>query len=660
MSATSKVREPGTSAFEIVTGLVIIGIVVAAAVIGWAALWLGTALAGVRQHVPGSPVAAVTDLVHHRLVWPTASTVVAVSLALITIAAAAAAYWKVLSRRSKRLRVDQAAKQMAGPKELRSLQAKAVNAKAEQLVHSEVLATSSDRVWGVPIGRTVIGDMPLWADYELLHLDIWGPRQGKSTSRVIPGIVAAPGAVITTSNKRDVVDATRLLRSKRLVDPDTGRPVRVEDVDWTVLDPARTQNAPGGQPKAAGKVDPRRLADRPVWVFDPQQVALEEPTWWWNPLSYVVDDVTATALAQRFRDDTTSPDAKTDAFFDPAGLEVLASMILAAALDQQMITQVYAWLMKPTDRRPADILAAHGYPEWSDGLLGHINSPDKQRGGVYGTARKLAACLKFQHIKAWVAPLGPDDDRPQFDPAAFLADHATLYLLSKEGPGSAGALVSALTMATLEAADKLGARSPRGRCPVPVYAPLDEIANVVRWSNLPQLYSHFGSRGIIVDAILQSYAQGREVWGAQGMAAMWSAANIVVYGGGVRQRDWLADVSALIGSFKRMSHTHSASQGSGSSGSVSRHWQSEIILDVDDLQALPRGRAVLFSSGNPAALIKTTPWIGASYAPAIETSIKIFDPAGSKTLSEIYAGLDRPNTTTEMSQAPGMLIGQNA
>ncbi|AZS36711.1 hypothetical protein CVS47_01319 [Microbacterium lemovicicum] len=63
---------------------------------------------------------------------------------------------------------------------------------------------------------------------------IAGPSVGKSTSLVIPALLSAPGAVVSTSNKRDVLDATRDLRA------------------------------------AAG----------PEWVFDPQRVALEEPTWW--------------------------------------------------------------------------------------------------------------------------------------------------------------------------------------------------------------------------------------------------------------------------------------------------------------------------------------------------------------------------------------------
>ncbi|MFM9653718.1 conjugal transfer protein, partial [Streptomyces galilaeus] len=75
-----------------------------------------------------------------------------------------------------------------------------------------------------------------------------------------------------TSNKRDVVDATRDVRAE------------------------------------AG----------PVWVFDPQGIALENPTWWWNPLSYVTDEVRAAKLADHFASGSRDPGAKTDAYFDPA------------------------------------------------------------------------------------------------------------------------------------------------------------------------------------------------------------------------------------------------------------------------------------------------------------------------------------------------------
>jgi len=57
---------------------------------------------------------------------------------------------------------------------------------------------------------------------------------------------------------------------------------------------------------------------------------------------------------------------------------------------------------------------------------------------------------------------------------------------------------------------------------------LDEAANVVRWRDLPKLYSHFGSRGIVVMTVLQSWAQGERCWGAGGMKALWGAANVRV------------------------------------------------------------------------------------------------------------------------------------
>ena len=98
---------------------------------------------------------------------------------------------------------------------------------------------------GVAIGKTVAGGQLLYGSWEDMHIDIWGPRTGKTTSRAVPSILDAPGAVLVTSNKRDIVDASRLPREER----------------------------------------------GPVWVFDPQSIAAEEPNWWWNPLSYVTDEV---------------------------------------------------------------------------------------------------------------------------------------------------------------------------------------------------------------------------------------------------------------------------------------------------------------------------------------------------------------------------------
>ncbi|WP_258369090.1 hypothetical protein [Curtobacterium sp. MCPF17_046] len=104
---------------------------------------------------------------------------------------------------------------------------------------------------------------------------------------VVPAILAALGALLTTSNKPDTVETTRTLR---------------DEVGTT-------------------------------WVFDPQEVVDEPPTWWWNPLSYVTDDTTAAKLAGHFAASSLEPGDKDDAFFHPAGKDLLAGMLLPAALD---------------------------------------------------------------------------------------------------------------------------------------------------------------------------------------------------------------------------------------------------------------------------------------------------------------------------------------
>ena len=122
-----------------------------------------------------------------------------------------------------------------------------------------------------------------------------GPRLGKTTTLAIPAILDSPGAVVRTSNKRDTVDAIR---------------------------------------------DPRAEVGQ-GWILDPQVIALEDATWWWNPLSYVKDDVKAFKLAEHFASSARADGAEQDAFFEPAGQDLLAGMLLAATLAHRPITQVF-------------------------------------------------------------------------------------------------------------------------------------------------------------------------------------------------------------------------------------------------------------------------------------------------------------------------------
>ncbi len=99
--------------------------------------------------------------------------------------------------------------------------------------------------------------------------------------------------------------------------------------------------------------------------------------------------------------------------------------------------------------------------------------------------------------------------------------------------------MTALTVATVEAAERLAKTQRGGRMSTPLVCILDEAANVCRWQDLPDLYSHYGSRGIPIMSIFQSYSQGIDVFGRDGMRKLFSAANEVVYLGGVKESEWL-------------------------------------------------------------------------------------------------------------------------
>ena len=77
--------------------------------------------------------------------------------------------------------------------------------------------------------------------------------------------------------------------------------------------------------------------------------------------------------------------------------------------------------------------------------------------------------------------------------------------------------------------------------------------------------------------ILQSWSQGVQVWGRDGMRKLWSASNVAIYGGGVKEPEFLNELSQMIGDYDR--RTTSTSVGRGTR-STSHGVQRERTLDV--------------------------------------------------------------------------------
>jgi type IV secretory pathway TraG/TraD family ATPase VirD4 len=364
-----------------------------------------------------------------------------------------------------------------------------------------------------------------------------------------------------------------------------------------------------------------------VWIFDPQGIAEGKPTWWWNPLDMAGDLAGARTLAGLFAAASRPPGAQRDAYFDPEGEELLAILLLAARLGDEPLTAVYQWLSTGRNEGIVEGLESAGHELAAQALLDIMNQPDKQRAGVFGTARKNVSFLADPNLGDWITDRG--DQRARFDTDVFAKSHDTLYSLSKEGPGSAGPLTAALTAAVVLSAERLAARSVGGRLAVPMVCPLDEVANVCRWRELPDLYSHYGSRGIILMSFLQSWSQGVDVWGEQGMRKLWGAANIRLYGGGSNEQGFLHDISSVCGEMDTRQLSTSYNGGrAGQSRSFST--RREPIFDVATLAALPRGRALLMASGIDPVLIRTQSVLDGPYGATVRDSLRAAVPTGSE------------------------------
>lgn len=448
-------------------------------------------------------------------------------------------------------RGDKAARLTGKDKDIQSLTEQAVAAKAKRL------GVTNGQI-GLPVGHTVSSGRSLWSSLEDVCILVAGPRTGKTTCWVIPRIFAARGAVVATSNKRDIVDDTR----------------------------------------------DRRSSCGPVWVFDPQGIADETQVFWWNPLSYVTDAVSATALADIFVDTTRDPKAQGSAFFDQAARNLVAGMLLAASRSGRPISELHGWLNNQSEDMPVRILREHGEYQMAETLAGTMNLVPETRSGVYGGAAQIMAWLVNEKAIKWVTPQGW---LPHFDVDEFVRSTGTLYCLSQEGRGSASPIVTALTVAVTEAAIRHARTQPGGRLSQPMLIELDEAANVCRWRELPDLYSHFGSRGIQVDTILQSWAQGAQAWGEEGVRKLWSASNVKVYGGGVSEKQFLQDLSDMIGQHWVDSRQVSYSR-QGRQSSLSQESQQRQIATVAELQALPAGRSWVLASGATPVLARTVPW----------------------------------------------------
>lgn len=418
---------------------------------------------------------------------------------------------------------------------------------------------------------------PVWASLEDSVLSIFGPRSNKTSAVIVPQILAAPGHVVTTSMRPDSYLLTR---------------------------------------RARGHLGP-------VYTLDVAKVAFARPSWWFDPLAGV-DSLTsarvvARALMRELGSESQQSGQGNGMYFYTSARDLISQLVLAAAVSERSLRDVVRWISSTSDE-PINLLTAAEHERFPDAATAaqlledtYGGLADETAASIVGTARTALSSFQSEEIVRWVTPPhtwvgGAPDDVEKLDLWRLIAPPGpegpiTLYLLSKESDPSGRPVMTLLAEQLLTAAQQ-GAAARGGRLDPPLTLALDEAANTLKL-DLPALYSYAGGSGLLVTAVLQSREQGRAAWGREGFEALYSAANHVLIGAGVRDPEFAKHISELVGPY--LTHRHSANyaRGGGSTG-MNETWEQ--VLRTDEVAGLDKAHAVLLTQGSTPVLLALHPW----------------------------------------------------
>jgi type IV secretory pathway TraG/TraD family ATPase VirD4 len=406
------------------------------------------------------------------------------------------------------------------------------------------------------------------------------PRSGKGQSVVIPMILDAPGAVVTTSTRPDNLAVTLAARTSR----------------------------------------------GPVAVFDPQGLAhcpSRLPALRWSLLRGCERPQTAMIRAEALVSDSGRSGVENGTFWRQQALAVTRCLLHAGALGGRQPCDLLRWSHSaPGAKEAVSILTSHpaATPGWERALDATIASDQRTRDAIWAMVANSFAPLADPAVLAAVSP----EPGREFDPVEFLGKRGTLFLLGTASGASASAtLVAALMEDVIDTARRLAAGSPGQRLDPPVALVLDEAANYPLPS-LPSLMSEGGGSGITTLAVLQSLAQARDRWGREAAGAIWDSAIVKIVLGGSANADDLADISRLIGDKETREWSQTVQAGAaGHSMSSSTRWRP--ILEPSEIRRLPIGHGLLLLRSAAPIVMKLRPWTARPDAGELEVARRLFE-----------------------------------
>ena len=387
--------------------------------------------------------------------------------------------------------------------------------------------------------------IPLHASIEDSVLIVGPPGAGKGTGFMYRAVADAPGAVVSTSTKPDVLLNTVALRQR----------------------------------------DGHR-----VWVFDPQEISGWPSVLRWSPTRGCEDPTTAIVRAAGMAEASQVGKGVTNGdFWAGQTAAVIRCYLHAAALGNKTAIDVMRWARNPKAEEPITILNEHlgAADGWGDELAEQKAAPPNQVGSVWAGVRRAFDSLADPRVARACSPRPGEG----FDPDEFIAAGDTLYLLgSNKATLSVAPLVVALIEDIIEAGRRLAARSPGERMTLPLTLALDEVANIAPLPSLPYVLGDGRGQGFQTHVVFQSLAQARSRWGVEEAEVIWDTCTCrMILPGSANQRDNKM-ISDLLGEFDEVGLRRSRGRGSTS---FNEDIRSRSTMSVNGVREIKPGRFLL-------------------------------------------------------------------
>ncbi|QRP48865.1 type IV secretory system conjugative DNA transfer family protein [Amycolatopsis sp. FDAARGOS 1241] len=394
--------------------------------------------------------------------------------------------------------------------------------------------------YATPIAR--VGRQRIWSPVEDVTLRFGGPRSGK-TGELACRILDAPGAVIATSTRTDLIDLTSKLREQR---------------------------------------------NGPTFVFNPSALGKLESTITFDPLTGCENPVTATHRAADMLP-ADGGDSEREHWIAQAR-RALATLMHAAALGELTMSDVAAWVADPAESADEVLRLLRRSPEASFEAAAQqfLTTNDRTRSSITTTIMPALAWLTDPNAKA--AATGG-----AFDVAELLDSRATVYMLGAE-EGHTAPLLAALTSHLAREARRIASESLGGRLDPALTLVLDEAA-LVAPVPLDKWTADMGGRNVTIHMGAQSRAQLRQRWGDTGCAAIMTNSATVLILAGARDGDDLQAYSLLT------ADRHEMVESEDADGHITGRTPQRVpVLSPGQIAQLPELHAVVVRRGMPAAI----------------------------------------------------------